>query len=102
MEDLNIPPQTYIPKIRNKSILGIASRLSAKPPVKYTVGLSIITDNTIDGMGSVAYLNQVSIMAKGAPNVVGSYFVTADALDTNGYYEVQDGYGYFEKQYQQS
>jgi hypothetical protein len=88
--------------VRDNSISNLTSRLAAKPPVKYTVGLSIIEDNLINGMGSVAYLNQVSIMAKGAPNVIGTYFVQFDDADNNGYYDIENGYAYYEKQYQQS
>jgi hypothetical protein len=99
---LYIYTQSIFILVRDNSISNLTSRLAAKPPVKYTVGLSIIEDNLINGMGSVAYLNQVSIMAKGAPNVIGTYFVQFDDADNNGYYDIENGYAYYEKQYQQS
>jgi hypothetical protein len=88
--------------IKNNSVLGLTSRLAPGPPTKYTVGLSIIDSNTIDGMGSVAYLNQVSIMVKGAPNILTSYFVQAAYPDPNGYYDTENGEEYYNYIYQQS
>jgi len=38
-----------------------------KPSTPYTVGLNIIDDKTIDGVGSVNYLNQTTVMANGTP-----------------------------------
>ena len=88
--------------IRNNSISNLTSRLAAKPPKQYTVGLSIIEDPLIDGMGSVAYLSQTTVMVKGVPNIITTYFVSIDDADTNGYFDVENGYAYYEKIYQQS
>ena len=88
--------------IKNNSVLGLTSRLAPRPPAKYTVGLSVIEDKLIDGMGSVAYLNQVTVMAKGAPVITGTYFQTADSFDTDGYYDIEGGFAYYQNIYQQS
>ena len=88
--------------IRDNSISNLVSRLAAKPPKPYTVGLSIIEDPLINGMGSVAYLSQTTVMVKGIPNIITTYFVSIDDADTNGYFDEEGGYAYYEKIYQQS
>ena len=88
--------------VRNNSISNLTSRLAAKPPKPYTVGLSIIEDKLIDGMGSVAYLSQTTVMVKGIPNIITTYFTAIDDADTNGYFDIENGYAYYEKIYQQS
>jgi hypothetical protein len=86
----------------DNSILRLKSRLAPKLPTSYTVGLSIIDNNTINGMGSVAYLNQVSVMVKGNPNILTSYFVQASYPDPDGYYDTESGEEYYNYIYQQS
>ena len=53
-------------------------------------------------MGSVAYLNQVSVMVKGNPNILTSYFVQASYPDPDGYYDTESGEEYYNYIYQQS
>jgi hypothetical protein len=52
---------------KNTSLLGLLDKtksnkssftIPVNPPVPYTVGLNIISDNAIDGVGSINYTNQ--------------------------------------------
>ena len=86
---------TFILAPRNTGLLGLKSSLGpARPASPYTVGLSIISDRTIDGAGSVSYINQSSpSFSKGAATVVDSYYVQVDG---NDYFDVEGGQYYYE------
>jgi hypothetical protein len=80
---------------RNTGLLGLKCSLGpARPASPYTVGLSIISDRTIDGVGSVSYINQSSpSFSGGSPTVVNSYYYPVNGDD---YYDVEGNQNYFE------
>mgnify|MGYP000069584031 CR=1 FL=1 len=86
---------TFILAPRNTGLLGLKSSLGpARPAAPYTVGLSIISDRTIDGAGSVSYINQSSpSFSRGAPTVVNSYYYPINGDD---YYDVEGDQYYYE------
>lgn len=86
---------TFILSPRNTGLLGLRSSLGpARPASPYTVGLNIIDNRTIDGVGSVAYINQSSpAFSQGASTILGTYYTQVNGLD---YYDVEDGQNYYE------
>lgn len=65
----------------------------------YLVGLNVIDNRVINGMDSVFYLNQTTIMANGAPVIVGTYFVYTEGEP--GYFvDFEDSLPYYENTYQ--
>lgn len=80
---------------RNQSLLSRQSSLGLQRPVlPYTVGLNIIDNRTIDGAGSISYINQSSpSFSKGAATVVNSYYAQVDG---NDYFDVEGGQYYYE------
>ena len=86
---------TFILAPRNTGLLGLKSSLGpARPAAPYTIGLSIISNRTIDGAGSVSYINQSSpSFSKGAATVVNSYYAQVDG---NDYFDVEGDQYYYE------
>lgn len=81
--------------MRNNSLLGLTSRLSGKPPKPYTVGLNIIDNKTIDGTGGVYYLSQTVAGGGDGNQELRSYYTPLDDIAGNGYYNVEDGFTYY-------
>jgi hypothetical protein len=86
---------TFILAPRNTGLLGLKSGLGpARPASPYTVGLSVISNKTIDGVGSVSYLNQSSpSFSRGAATVVNSYYAQVEG---NDYFDVEGDQYYYE------
>ena len=80
---------------RNQGLLSRQSSLGPqRPALPYTVGLNIIDNRTIDGAGSVSYINQSSpSFSKGAATVVDSYYAQVDG---NDYFDVEGDQYYYE------
>jgi len=79
-----------------KSILDLYNKLPAKKPSSYTVGLSIIENNLINGMGSVNFLAQSNTSNGGSggktvPTI--SYYAYVNGLD---YYDIEGGLTYYD------
>ena len=79
-----------------RSILDLYKKLSTKKPEPYTVGLSIIRNNLINGMGSVNFLAQSNASNGGSggrtvPTI--SYYAYVNGLD---YYNIQSGSTYYD------
>ncbi len=82
--------------MRNNSVLGLTSRLAPKPAKPYTVGLNVLDDKAIDGVGGVYYLNQ-TVAGKGDGNQeLKSYYTPLDDVAGNGYYDIENNFTYYE------
>jgi hypothetical protein len=81
--------------LRNNSLLGLTSRLAPKPPKQYTVGLNIIDDKAIDGVGSVYYLGQSTSNGGNGNQAFTSYYSPFDSTG-NGYYNIENESSYYE------
>ena len=80
---------------RNNGLLGLRSSLGpARPASPYTVGLNIIDNKTIDGAGSIYYINQSSpAFSQGLPTIINTYYAQVNGLD---YYDIEGGQNYYE------
>jgi len=79
-----------------RSILDLYKKTQPKKPEPYTVGLSIIGNNLINGMGSIYYLAQSNASnggTGGQPVPTISYYAYVNGLD---YYDVEGGSTYYD------
>jgi len=79
-----------------RSILDLYNKTQPKKPEPYTVGLSVIKNNLINGVGSVYYLAQSNASNGGTggqqvPLI--SYYAYVDGLD---YYDIESGSTYYD------
>ena len=82
--------------MRNNSVLGLTSRLAPKPAKPYTVGLNVLDDKAIDGVGGLYYLSQ-TVACKGDGNQeLKSYYTPLDDVAGNGYYDIENNFTYYE------
>jgi hypothetical protein len=82
--------------LRNNSVLGLTSRLAPKPAKPYTVGLNILDDKTIDGVGGVYYLSQTVVGGGDGNQELRSYYTPTDDIAGNGYYRVENDSTYYQ------
>ena len=82
--------------MRNNSVLGLTSRLAPKPAKPYTVGLNILDDKTIDGVGGVYYLSQTVAGGGDGNQEFRSYYTPIDDVAGNGYYDIENNLTYYE------
>ncbi len=82
--------------MRNNSVLGLTSRLAPKPAKPYTVGLNILDDKTIDGVGGVYYLSQTVAGGGDGNQEFRSYYTPIDDVAGNGYYDIENNFTYYE------
>jgi hypothetical protein len=82
--------------LRNNSVLGLTSRLAPKPAKPYTVGLNILDDKTIDGVGGVYYLSQTVAGGGDGNQEFRSYYTPIDDVAGNGYYDIENNFTYYE------
>jgi hypothetical protein len=82
--------------LRNNSILGLTSRLAPKPAKPYTVGLNVLDDKAIDGVGGVYYLSQTVAGGGDGNQEFRSYYTPIDDVAGNGYYDVENNLTYYQ------
>lgn len=82
--------------MRNNSVLGLTSRLAPKPAKPYTVGLNILDDKAIDGVGGVYYLSQTVAGGGDGNQEFRSYYTPIDNIAGNGYYRVENDSTYYQ------
>ena len=82
--------------MRNNSVLGLTSRLAPKPAKPYTVGLNVLDDKAIDGVGGVYYLSQTVAGGGDGNQEFRSYYTPIDDVAGNGYYDVENNLTYYQ------
>jgi hypothetical protein len=82
--------------LRNNSVLGLTSRLAPKPAKPYTVGLNVLDDKAIDGVGGVYYLSQTVTGGGDGNQEFRSYYTPIDDVAGNGYYDIENNLTYYE------
>jgi hypothetical protein len=82
--------------LRNNSVLGLTSRLAPKPAKPYTVGLNVLDDKAIDGVGGVYYLSQTVAGGGDGNQEFRSYYTPIDDVAGNGYYDVENNLTYYQ------
>jgi hypothetical protein len=82
--------------LRNNSVLGLTSRLAPKPAKPYTVGLNVLDDKAIDGVGGVYYLSQTVAGGGDGNQEFRSYYTPIDDVAGNGYYDIENNVTYYQ------